>query len=183
MELLNFHEGFNLETHWATINPNEVKYSIPVHAGRVRRVLIRRKGHDRYVALHRNEQLRGYDDKNMEINSHVLPQFKLEGNHIVLSRPYLETNTNGLQIEMEDASELFDNDDSTLPASWPLQTESLLILDTVCAALGVEEGLDAERTHASDFWQRRRRMENVWYEYIEERTDASTFVEPYSQGA
>lgn len=187
MQLQEQHEGFSKSTHYANLAINQDHYSIPPEAGRVSQVVRVYPDDNREEPLTRHEQ---YTEARPRPGGGVMVgpdpmTYRLIGNFIKLSPPPDQAVVNGLKIEMEYATDLFSGSPTEkLPVDWPMFTENLLILDTVLAALEIEDDQGAPqdgvvrgmvRSHAT--------YEGEWLQYCATRSRGIVYATRFQQGA
>lgn len=144
MQLDLQHEGWCTDVVKTDLVANQREYSWPEGAGKLRKVfLIRTTGSlvERF-RLRRDEKI---DDEYIlsAINARVgasgyIPTYRMVGELIVLEPTPTESVTQGLELEMDNASIYFDEDTDKLDLRFPVQLENLLIYDTCEQALAVE---------------------------------------------
>ena len=180
MQLQNVGEGFTITIHDTDIVADQEEYSIPSQGGRLRRILRYVASQNLYIPLER-EELNTTPEYTGGIYSDetYIPTYRLIDEYIVLSPPPSVAITSGLRIEMESTSARMTSDNDTLPGSWPLFAETLLVYDTALELLNIEfaQGAPPEGL-ITTLAQDRALYESRWAEYIARRSFGPIFAEP-----
>ena len=186
MEMMQAHEGFSVQSYNADLVANQDYYSLPTGAGRLKRVVRVMTNPNQEIPLVRDERVsEPLDTNRVATGVQYVPTYRLIGNLIKLEPGPATSEAGGLRIEMEEASELLTQDDSTIPDDWPVFAETLLVLDTVVAAYEMERAqavVDRDRVALDPYVRRRARFESLWNDWIEERSFGRTYVVPFRQG-
>jgi hypothetical protein len=164
MQLQMRHEGFSQETWSTDIVANQTHYQIPTHVCRVKRVLRVRDGVS--VPLKRQERISTAETTEGASGE---PTYRMLDDYIVLSPPPDEAVTAGLKIEGEVASDRL-SAGATVPTSFPLFAETLLVLRCVGRAWAQEESEDATNPIPRAFARRLQTYEDEFASYTTTRT-------------
>lgn len=185
MELLHQHEGFNIFRYSDSIVAGQQEYALPEESGRIKTVFIVDSGGDLKRAIHQDRQFTGTylgDDTQSATTEFT---YSLKDNHVFLYPCPSQSITNGIQYELEVATERIANDSDKLPDSWPPFIETLLVYDTAIAALDQQSTAEGDLGESQrNFLSRRReRYEELWFEYTASRTQSYVTSPGWNQGA
>ena len=174
MQLHGMHEGFSTHVYQTDIVAGQSTYSLDCVVGRVKRVISVDSSLLTEFPLVRNERiLQPLSTQNVD----TLPTYRIVGNQIKLEPAPARSITNGLRIEAEIAPDRIEDDNAELPSEYPVFLESLLVLDTVVAALGVEDSQgigDAQNMTAMQIM--RAQYEQMLDMYLETRSGGQQFA-------
>ena len=185
MHLFDQHEGWGVYRYSDSLVAGQQEYALPEETGRIRTVFIVDSGGDIKKAIHQDRQFTGTylgDDTQASSNAFT---YSLKDNHVFLYPCPSESVTNGLQYEIEAATDRIANDSDKLPDSWPPFVETLLVLDTAIAALEMQatgEG-DLGESQINFLIRRRGRYEDAWDNYTASRTTSYVTSPGWNQGA
>lgn len=180
MQLQGRHEGFSIETWVTDIVEEQSHYKIPTHVARVKQVLRVYPGSSRVRPLVRDEQIS--TSRSTDSGSpNAVPTYRMIDDYIVLSPTPSESVSGGLKIEAEVASDRLTSG-STVPTSFPIFAETLLVLRAVGRAWAQEESEDAERPIPRAFARRLQLFEDEFASYTTTRTFGRNPGRRYAQG-
>ena len=168
MQLQMRHEGFSLETWTTSLVASQQHYQIPTHVNRIKRVLRFFTGSQRLVPLTRNE-LVSTPTSTQSGSVNAVGTYRMIDDYIVLDPIPSEAVANGLKIEAEVASERLTSG-SDIPTSFPIFSETLLVLRCMARAWAEEESEDATRPLPGYFVRRVEAWENEFASYTTTRT-------------
>lgn len=182
MQLHEAHEGFSKRVYTTNLVAGQAFYELPDGQGRLKRVSKLYTAQQRWKPLIRAERWFSPSSTNTDASEYADFSFRVIGNFIVLEPTPGTAETDALRIEIEEATARLESDNQSLPPDWPLFTETLLVLDTVIAAYGVEEAQDEEVKIPPWVTRRRTRFEGQWDAYINTRTFSPSFATRYHIG-
>ena len=178
-------EGYGVFRYSDSIVAGQQEYALPEETAAVRTIFIKNSGGELKRAIHQDRQFTGtYLGDDTQAGSNYFT-YSLKDNHVFLYPCPSESITNGLQYELEAASDRIANDSDKLPDSWPPFAETLLVLDTAIAALEMQataEG-DLGESQITFLIRRRGRYEELWENYTASRTTSYVFSPGWNQGA
>lgn len=176
-ELVMAYEGWFTLVATRDIIANKESYGFPDGLQRLLKIEIIRSDGSR-VPLKRWERHESVnpDNNNTGTGDAYYPTFRPLSNGFVLEPPPIETVTNGIRIEYTGLPASLDTNDTIHP-SFPALFETLLVLDTVCAAL------DAEGLHelgpVPSIKTLRNNWEENWLKFIDNRVVLRQRVDPF----
>ncbi len=189
MQLAESHEGWVTDSLVTDIVADQREYSLPEGAGRVKRIIrIFSPGTTNAVEqpLIRNERWSDATPVQSGVTAlgggGTVPTYRMLGELIILEPTPQESITDGLKIECEFAPSRFTTGTDKLDLRFPDSTETLLIYDSVVAALENEAAQGNEPENLEDMRRARQRYESIWASYIEQRTYGRVFSEPFYMG-
>ena len=185
MHLFDQHEGWGVFRYSDSIVAGQQEYALPEETARIRTVFIVDSGGAIKRAIQQDRQFSGtYQGDDVQAGTNNFT-YSLKDNHIFLYPCPSAAVTNGLQIELETATDRIANDSDKLPDSWPPFAETLLVLDTAIAALEMQataEG-DLGESQITFLIRRRGRYEESWDDYTASRTTSYVTSPGWNQGA
>lgn len=185
MELLGTHEGYSIFRYNDDLVAGQQEYALPEEAGRIKTVFIVDSGGDKKRAIHQDRQFSGtYQGDNTEAGYNAFT-YSLKDNHLFLYPCPSASVTDGLQLEIEIATDRIASDSDKLPDSWPPFAETLLVFDTAISALSQQataEG-DLGDSQLNFLLRRRSRYEERWLDYIATRTSSYIVSPGFNLGA
>ena len=142
MELAEQHEGWVTTTFKTDLVAGQAEYTLPEGAGRVKRVLrVITEGDVTHTSpLIRAERwaMPTRSSTSSTVGRSTLPTYRLVGQLILLEPTPQESETDGLQIDLEFSPDRFDEDTDKLDQRFPDVMEALLVYDTAVEALAIE---------------------------------------------
>lgn len=185
MELYEQHEGYGVFRYNDSLVAGQQEYALPEETGRIRTLWIVDSGGSQKRAVQQDRQFTGtyLGDDNQAGTSHY--SYSLKDNHVFLYPCPSQSVTNGLQFEIEVATERIVNDNDKLPDSWPPFIETLLVYDTAIAALDQQSTSEGDQGESQRLFlsRRRERYEDMWFEYTASRTTSVVMSPGWNQGA
>jgi hypothetical protein len=174
MQLHSMHEGFAVRQYETDIVAGQSLYSLDDYVGRVKRIIFVDPTTSMEIPLVRDERV---TRPLPTINIDTLPTYRIVGNSIKLEPTPARNITDGLKIEVEVAPDRIDDDNEELPAEYPVFCESLLVLDTVVAALGIEEAQAvADKEVPNNIQILHSKFEQMFDMYLETRSGGQQYA-------
>lgn len=181
MDLQDAHEGFSVQLLKATTVEGDRAMTVPDGAEGFRRILYYDADGEQEWPLIRAEQFSEPTSLRDRAGVRTLPSYSLKDNHVFFDPPFANS-TDEIRFEIENATTLFVDDNSAIPASWPLTTESMLILDCLTALFDTEAAQSDGVQMPRAFRDRHRRYEKRWMQRIETRSRGRVFGTPNRMG-
>lgn len=189
MQLGQQHEGWITETKSINIVANTAEYAIGEDSDRLKRALIvTSAGSGTYEApLVRDEKWsKGVFNASGSVGdgSHAYTA-RLKEDKLILEPTPTENLTNGLKLEYESLPDRISAGDDMLPLRYPLALETLLIYDTACAALEVEDAVDnisLTKGEINGLYRFRDHYAAIFFDFTAERFFGRVFSEPFNLG-
>jgi len=190
MQLQGTGEGFSVSINDTDLITDQAEYSLPEESGRVRRVIRFIETLGLFVPLEREEKIEEVTWVNGTFaglaftNENYVPTYRILDNHIILSPPPTFNLTDGLRIEMESATQRLDEDTDTLPGSWPIFAETLLVYDSAVGLYDMEYAQIAPPEGIiHSLVVERDRYERQWWDYIQDRSFGPSYSQPLDLGS
>jgi len=176
-ELVMAYEGWFTLVASRDLTANKESYGLPDGAQRLLKLeLIRTDGSRVPLKRYERHETTNPDTNNVASGDSYYPTFRPLAHGFVLEPPPVTTVTNGIRIEYTGLPASLDTTDYIHP-SFPALFETLLVLDTVCAAL------DAEGLHelgpVPSIKALRATWEENWLRFIDNRVVARQRIDPF----
>lgn len=173
MDLIDSDEGWlrGVRTYEVTA-VDDFRFPLPVDISVVQTISVYNPTNKEIQPVMRRERLRKGSRLDAISGESNLPTARLIGNEIYFT-PAFGDATLEIWIEADFPPEPFSQDTDTLSSSLPLQTEHMLILDTLLGLAETEaaQGADARNRIRQRFGGRHRAFETRWIGLIERRWD------------
>lgn len=189
MDLAEAHEGWVTEITETNTVADQSEYTLPEGTGRVKRILLvfnPGTNNEYSVPLTRAERWsRPVAAKSNQFgDGGSIGSYRLVGELLYIEPAPGNSIVNGLRIESEIAPARLTAGSDKLDLAFPDVMETMLIYDTACAALAIEEaqGEAPAGRRTNDLTTLRDRYEVRFMSYIETRSYGRTFSEAYHLG-
>jgi hypothetical protein len=190
LDLQDAHEGWVTTIASQNIVADQVAYTIPEGAGRIKRVVYKPDtggASTIEIPLVRNERFQDTLVTNTGTgggNSGSVPTYRILGNQIQLEPPPKKAVTNGLQLECENIMPRIVNGADLLSLYFPDSMETMLIYDTAVEAMVIEASMGnlTAETYLSSVIRQRDAYESRFLENIQVRSFGPVYGPAYSLG-
>jgi len=175
-DLVVAHEGYFTDVAVTSLVANQARYPWPPGFERLLRLELVRDD-DSTIPIQRFERHEHANLAPSASGEGYWPQYRPIGSGFVLEPAPAEDDTNALRIEYYGLPARLTADGDTLHADFPLTFTSLLVYDTVVAALDTE--LMQENGVVKTILRLRQEFEIKWERYVDGRITSLTAVVPF----